>query len=161
MGIGMGIGTTGPLVTVVVVIGGGVVVVVVGGAVVVVVVVVGGGVVVDVGGGVTQLGRVMTFVSRLTWPLRASTRPFTVVPVCTEIEVNAMMVPTKVVLVPSVAELPTCQNTLHGEAPLIRATVLFDAVINVDPAWKMNTALGSPCASRVTVPVNPIGPAVL
>lgn len=159
MGIGMGIGTTGPLVTVVVI--GGVVVVVVGGAVVVVVVVVGGGVVVDVGGGVTQLGRVMTLLSRLTCPLRASTRPFTVVPVCTEMEVNAMMVPTKVVLVPRVAELPTCQNTLHGEAPLIRATVLPDAVINVDPAWKMKTALGSPCASKVTVPVSPIGPAVL
>jgi hypothetical protein len=123
MGIGMGIGMMGPLVTVVVV--------VVGGAVVVVV---GGGVVVDVGGGVTQLGRVMVLVSRVTAPLRANTRPFTVVPVCTEIEVNAMMVPTKVVLVPRVAELPTCQNTLHGEAPLMRATVLPDAVINVDPA---------------------------
>jgi hypothetical protein len=93
--------------------------------------------------------------------LRASTRPFTVVPVCTEIDVNAMIVPTKVVLVPKVAELPTCQNTLHGDAPLMRATVLFDAVINVDPAWKIHTALGSPCASRVTVPVRPIGPAVL
>ena len=53
---------------------------------------------------------------------------------------------------PSVAELPTCQNTLHGEAPPIRGTVLSDAVISVDPAWKMNTALGSPPASRVTVP---------
>jgi hypothetical protein len=83
------------------------------------------------------------------------------VPVCAEIEVNAKIVPTKVVLVPSVAELPTCQNTLHGEAPLMRLTVLFDAVIKVEPAWKMKTALGSPCASRVTVPVRPIGPAVL
>ena len=124
MGIGMGIGMMGPLVTVVVVVGGAVVVVVV----------VGGGVVVDVGGGVTQLGREMVLLSRVTAPLRASTRPFTVVPVCTEIEVNAMMVPTNVVLVPRVAELPTCQNTLHGEAPLMRATVLPDAVINVDPA---------------------------
>jgi hypothetical protein len=57
------------------------------------------------------------------------------VPVCAEIEVNAKIVPTKVVLVPSVAELPTCQNTLHGEAPLMRLTVLFDAVIKVEPAW--------------------------
>lgn len=134
MGIGMGIGMMGPLVTVVVVVVGGAVVVVVVGGAVVVVVVVGGGVVVDVGGGVTQLGREMVLLSRVTAPLRASTRPFTVVPVCTEIEVNAMIVPTKVVLVPRVAELPTCQNTLHGEAPLMRATVLFDAVINVDPA---------------------------
>jgi hypothetical protein len=38
---------------------------------------------------------------------------------------------------------------------LISATVLFGAVINVEPAWKMNTAAGSPCASSVTVPVRP------
>jgi hypothetical protein len=43
----------------------------------------------------------------------------------------------------------------------MRLTVLLDAVINVDPAWKMKTALGSPCASRVTVPVRPMEPAVL
>jgi hypothetical protein len=73
--------------------------------------------------------------------------------VCTAIEVNAMMVPTKVVLTPSVAELPTCQKTLHIEPPLMTLTVLSVPVINVDPAWKIQTALGSPCASRVTVPV--------
>jgi hypothetical protein len=118
-----------------------------------IVMVVGGIVMVVVGGGVLQVGRVMVLVSRLTWPFRASTRPVTVVPVCTVAEVNAKMLPTKVVLVPKVAELPTCQNTLHAWAPLISATVLFDAVIRVDPTWKMNTALGSPCPSRVTVPV--------
>jgi len=125
-----------------VVVGGSVVVVVVGGFVVVV-------------GVVVQLGRVMVLVSRLTWPVRASTRPFTVVPVCTDAEVCARMVPTKVVFVPRVAELPTSKKTLHGEAPLISLTVLLDAVIRVDPAWKMNTALGSPCAFKVTVPVRP------
>lgn len=186
---GIGIGMMGPLLVigvvvvvtgVVVVVTGVVVVVVIGvvvvvvtsvvvvvvlvGVVVVVVVLVGVvvvvvGAVVVVGGG-PHSGRVMVLLSKLTCPLRASTRPDTVVPVCTEIDVNAMIVPTKVVLVPSVAELPTCQNTLHGEAPLMRATVLFEAVINVDPAWKMNTAFGSPCASRVTVPVNAIASAV-
>jgi hypothetical protein len=159
MGMVVGNVVGGPVVVVggaVVVVGGAVVVV--GGAVVVVVV--GGAVVVDVGG-IVQLGRVILLLSRLTWPLRANTRPSTMVPVVTEIEVSAMMVPTKVELVPSVAELPTCQKTLHGEAPLMRLTVLLDAVINVDPAWKMKTALGSPCASRVTVPVSPMGPAVL
>ena len=54
-----------------------------------------------------------------------------------------------------VAELPTCHHTLHGCAPPCSATVLPRAVISVDPAWKMNTALGSPCASSVTVPVRP------
>ena len=44
-----------------------------------------------------------------------------------------MMVPTKSVLVPSVAELPTCQNTLHACASLISVTELFVAVVSVDP----------------------------
>ena len=92
--------------------------------------------VVPPGGMTAQFGRVIVLVSRLTWPLRARTRPFTVVPVCTVAEVNARMLPTKVVLVPSVAELPTCQYTLHGEAPLIRATVLLDAVISELPACR-------------------------
>jgi hypothetical protein len=34
--------------------------------------------------------------------------------------------------------------------------VLLDAVIKVDPAWKMKTALGSPCPLSVTVPVSPM-----
>ena len=75
-------------------------------------VVIGGttiGGVVPPGGRVAQFGRVILLLSRLTWPLRARTRPATVVPVCTDTEVNARMLPTKVVLVPSVAELPTCQ----------------------------------------------------
>jgi len=123
-------------------------------------VVVGGAVVVVVGV-VLQLGRVMVLVSRVTAPLRAKTRPFTVAPVFSDAEVNARMLPTKVVPVPRVAELPTCQNTLHGEAPLTSATVLLDAVIRVDPAWKMNTELGLFCASKVSVPVRPSGPAAL
>ncbi len=108
-----------------------------------------------------QFGWVIVLVSRLTWPLRASTRPDTVVPVCTEIEVSARTEPTNVVLVPSVAELPTCQNTLHALAPLISLTVLFDAVIKVDPAWKMNTDAGLFWPSRVTVPVRLSAPADL
>ena len=76
-------------------------------------------------------------------------------PVFAVTEVSARTVPTNCVPVPSVAELPTCQNTLHGSAPLIRLTVLSDAVIRVVPAWKMNTASGLPWASRVRVPVSP------
>jgi len=49
----------------------------------------------------------------------------TVAPVSNDADVNAMMVPTKVVVVPRVAELPTCQNTLQGCAPSMRLTVLF------------------------------------
>ena len=39
--------------------------------------------------------------------------------------------------------------------------MLLDAVISVDPAWKMKTAVGSPCASRVTVPVSESAEAAL
>jgi hypothetical protein len=79
-----------------------------------------------------------------------------VAPVSRVAEVKARMLPTKLVLVPRVAELPTCQNTLHAWAPSISLTVLLDAVMSVDPAWKMNTELRLFCPSRVTVPVRPI-----
>ena len=95
-------------------------------------------------------------VSRDTEPLRASARPAMVALVFAVIDVRARMVPVKLVPVPSVAELPTCQKTLHGEAPLISATVLPEAVINVDPTWKIQTALGLPCAFNVRVPVIPV-----
>jgi hypothetical protein len=81
---------------------------------------------------VGQFGAMMLLSSRLTWPLRASTRPATVDCVCTVASVSARMLPTNVVSVPSVAELPTCQKTLHGSTPLMIATLLFDAVIRVD-----------------------------
>ncbi len=68
-----------------------------------------------------------------------------------------MIVPTKVVVVPRVAELPTFQKTLHGSAPSISATLapVPDPVISVESAWKIQTELGSPAPSRVTVPVSP------
>lgn len=105
-----------------------------------------------------QNGRVMTLWSRVTAPLRARARPSMVALVRTEIDCSAMIVPLKDVFVSSVAELPTCQKTLHAWAPLMRATVAEGPVIRVSAIWKMKTALGSPCASRVRVPVMPIGP---
>jgi hypothetical protein len=63
---------------------------------------------------VQLVGTVILLSSRLTWPFRARTRPSTVVPVWTDAEVRAKMLPTKVVFVPNVAELPTCQKTLHA-----------------------------------------------
>jgi pyruvoyl-dependent arginine decarboxylase (PvlArgDC) len=77
------------------------------------------------------------------------------------IDVNAKIEPRNTVVVSSVAELPTCQNTLQADAPLMRLTVLLGAVMSVLPAWKMNTAPGSFCASKVTVPVRPIELALL
>ena len=57
--------------------------------------------------------------------------------------------------VPSVAELPTFQNTLQACAPLTSLTWLAGAVISVEPAWKTKTAFASPWASSVSVPVSP------
>ncbi len=61
-----------------------------------------------------QAALVMTLLSRVTAPLRASARPSITAPVCTVMEVRARMFPLKKELVPMVAELPTCQNTLHA-----------------------------------------------
>jgi len=125
----------------VVVVVGGTVVVVVGGTVVVVVggtvvVVVGGTVVVVVGGGVAQMvpivGRRIALSWSVTGPDCAMTRPTTLAPVSTITEVSARIVPEKIVEVPSVAVLPTCQKTLQAWALPARTTELFDAVIKVE-----------------------------
>jgi hypothetical protein len=105
---GVGVGVVGVGVVGVGVVGAGVVGV---GAV---------GVGVGVGVAAAHVERVIVSVSSVTAPLRASTRPSTVVPVVTVMLVSAMMVPRNVEPVPSVAELPTCQKTLQDCAPLIR-----------------------------------------
>jgi hypothetical protein len=64
------------------------------------------------------------------------------------------MVPVKLEVEPRFAELVTCQKTLHAWAPLVRVTVLPDAVLRADPAWKMKSASGSPPPSRVSDPLS-------
>ena len=102
--------------------------------------------------GGAHVGLVKTSVSKVTAPVRARARPWTVTPVVTLIEVSARMLPANTEPVPSVAELPTCQNTLHSWAPLISDTVLDEAVMSVESVWKMNTELGFPSPSRTSVP---------
>jgi len=146
---------------VVAVVPGAVVLVVAGGAVVAVVLVVAGALVlvvagaavVVVGGAAAHGVFVMVLVSRVTEAFRARSRPCTVALVLAAIAVKARMEPTNVDPTPSVAELPTCQKTLHGCAPLINETVLLGAVMRVEPAWKIQTVAGSFCASRIRVPV--------
>ncbi|KAL5394604.1 hypothetical protein PMIN02_004825 [Paraphaeosphaeria minitans] len=89
----------------------------------------------------------------VTAPFNANSPPFTVTPAFTEIEADARMLPAKTVAVPSVAEVPTCQKTLHACAPLMRMTDEAVAVVRVDPIWKTKTVFGSFCASRTSVPV--------
>ena len=107
-------------------------------------------------GAAAQCAAVIVSLISVTAPLRASARPVSETPSFIVIEASAMMLPANTVVVPSVAELPTCQKTLQGCAPLTSSTRLADAVISVEPAWKTKTAFGSPWASSVSVPVRPI-----
>lgn len=75
-------------------------------------------------------------------------------PVCAVMDSNARMFPAKMVLVFKVAELPTCQNTRLGSAPLMRLTTLAEEVVNVLPILKTKTADASLCASSVRFPDN-------
>jgi hypothetical protein len=62
------------------------------------------------------------------------------------------MVPLKIVVVPRVAELPTCQKIFLACAPPLRITWRPDVVVSVDAIWKMNTAFALPRASSVRSP---------
>jgi hypothetical protein len=52
-------------------------------------------------------------LSSVTAPTRARSLPSTVAPVVAVIDIRARMFPLNVVVVPRVAELPTCQKTLQ------------------------------------------------
>ena len=69
---------------------------------------------VAVGAAAAHVARVMVSSISVTAPLRASARPSSVTPSAIVIDVRARMLPAKVESDPSVAELVTCQKTLHG-----------------------------------------------
>jgi hypothetical protein len=147
---GVVVGVTGD-----VVVATGVVVVVTGTVDVVVDVVDVVDVVVVVGADVRHVvGTVTLLSSRVTAPVWARSRPLTEAPVSRVTETSARIVPEKFVVVLSVADDVTCQNTLHAWAPFSRTTLLPTAVVSVDPAWKTQTAFGSPPALSVTAPVS-------
>jgi hypothetical protein len=97
----------------------------------------------------------MWLVSIVTAPFRARARPGAMfAPVTRVMLVSARIFPWNAVVVPSVAELPTCQNTLQAEPPLIMRTDELLAVVSVLPIWKTKFALGFPRKLRVRSPVN-------
>jgi len=101
-------------------------------------------------------GTVIALLANVTAPVRANALPFSAAPVLSVTDAWAITVPLNLVLVPRVAELPTCQKTLAAWAPPIRFTLLLvEAVVSVVPIWKMKTAFGLPLPLRVTVPVMP------
>jgi hypothetical protein len=71
-------------------------------------------------GGAVQTLEEMLSVSNVTAPFRARARPEAMfAPVFKVMLANARILPWNEVVVPRVAELPICQNTLHPEPPLI------------------------------------------
>ena len=70
-------------------------------------------------------------LARVTAPFMAKSLPLTEAPVIRVIEVSAMTVPIRALVLPRVAELPTTQNTFPAWAPLTSATLLPAAVVSV------------------------------
>jgi hypothetical protein len=91
-----------------------------------------------------QCGTVTVSSIIVTAPLRASARPSSFTPSFIVMDVSARMLPANAVVVPSVAELPTFQKTLHACAPLTSLTRLADALISVEPAWKTTRSSDRP-----------------
>lgn len=94
---------------------------------------------------------VIVFVSRVTAPVRANSRPCTVAPVVAVTDCCARTVPWNRAPVPTVAELPTCQNTLHELAPPVITIWLADPMVRVDAAWNTHTESALP--ARVSAPL--------
>ncbi len=69
---------------------------------------------VEPGDGTPQTALVITLVSKVTAPFFAKSLPSTVAPVVAVMDVKAKIFPRKAEVVPSVAELPTCQKTLQA-----------------------------------------------
>jgi len=99
-----------------------------------------------------HVGLVMVLLSMVTAPTRASALPFRVMPVASEMDWSAMMVPANSEVVPKVADVPTCQKILQACAPPTRMTLRPEVVVSVEAIWKMNTAFASPPASNVRSP---------
>jgi hypothetical protein len=95
----------------------------------------------------------MVFVSIVTAATCASALPSSSAPVVMVIDAYAIIVPLKTLVVPRVAELPTAQKIFFDWAPLASTMLAPDEVVSVEAIWKTKTALASPCASRVKVPV--------
>jgi hypothetical protein len=100
-----------------------------------------------------HVGVVIVPVSMVTAPVWARTRPLTDAPVVRVTDVKARIVPANWLFVPRVAELVTCQNTLHADAPFSSTTLLPAAVVSAELTWMMKTEPASPAPLSVSVPV--------
>jgi hypothetical protein len=97
--------------------------------------------------GVVHIEPLMVLASKVIAPVCANARPFKVAPVFKLMEVRAKMLPMKLVVVSSVAELPILHHTLHGSPPV---TDELDDVTRDDTVLKIQT----PDPERVRLPVS-------
>jgi len=96
----------------------------------------------------------MFVLVKVTAAFLARTLPVIVAPESSVMDVKASKFPLKDVLAPNVAELVICQNIFLACAPFLRMTLppTPPTVVNADPTWNIQTAVESPCASRVKSP---------
>lgn len=73
------------------------------------------------------------FESMVTAPVRAMALPSSTTPVVRVTDARAMMDPANVDVVPSVADVPTCQKMLHCCVPLTRTMLDPVDVVSVEP----------------------------
>lgn len=97
-------------------------------------------------------GTWITFDCSVTSPVLARSRPVTVAPVEAVIDWAARIVPWNAALVPRLAELPTCQNTLQALAPPVMMMFVAEPMVKLLEAWKTQTELAEVPAS-VKVPL--------
>ncbi len=93
---------------------------------------------------------VIALASNVAAPVRVMKWPFMLLPLTMVPLDKEMMVPLKVVPVPSVVELPTWKKTFEASAPLIRLTLAPVAVVSVLAIWKTYW----PWPLRVSTPVS-------
>ena len=84
----------------------------------------------------------------VTVPFLARARPVRVPPFSVMLA-SAMIFPAKLVPVWMVAEEPTCQNTLQGDAPPAKTTLAPVAVVKVLPIWNIHTSVELPVSVKV------------
>jgi hypothetical protein len=84
----------------------------------------------------------------VTVPFLASARPARLPPFSVMLA-SAMIFPAKLLPVWMVAEEPTCQYTLQGDAPPAKATLAPVAVVRVVPIWKIHTLVELPVSVSV------------
>jgi hypothetical protein len=105
------------------------------------------------GGWAAQLPTALTrLLSSVTAPTRPKTAPRFVAFVLRVTLWSASTFPANAVPVPSVAALPTAQNTPQAEPPPVNTTLALLDVIKVLPVWKTHTDPAGPAS--VSVPVN-------